>query len=144
GPASTRVIDEVLDRGTSSTVESAIDASGRRADIEQRRALRHRFLSRAEVLRVVSDPSVNVPGRRDYRGDLQMHSEWSDGRPTIAEIAAACLARGYQYAAVTDHSYGLKIAGGMSMAEAAEQRRAIDAVNASMGEQFHLLQGIEA
>ena len=52
--------------------------------------------------------------------------------------------RGYQYSAVTDHSYGLKIAGGMSMAEAAEQRKAIDDVNARCGNQFRLLQGIEA
>ena len=48
-----------------------------------------------------------------------MHSEWSDGSPTVQEIADACLQRGYRYAAVTDHSHGLKIAGGMSMAEAA-------------------------
>ena len=73
-----------------------------------------------------------------------MHSEWSDGNPTVQEIADACLQRGYQYAAVTDHSYGLKIAGGMSMAEAVDQRKAIDAVNAQHGSQFRLLQGIEA
>jgi histidinol phosphatase-like PHP family hydrolase len=73
-----------------------------------------------------------------------MHSEWSDGYPTVHEIADACLQRGYQYAAVTDHSYGLKIAGGMSMAESVEQRKAIDAVNARCGHQFRLLQGIEA
>ena len=73
-----------------------------------------------------------------------MHSEWSDGSPTVQDIADACVQRGYQYAAVTDHSYGLKIAGGMSMAEAAAQREAIDAVNARCGNQFRLLQGIEA
>jgi histidinol phosphatase-like PHP family hydrolase len=73
-----------------------------------------------------------------------MHSEWSDGNPTVQEIADACLQRGYQYAAVTDHSYGLKIAGGMSMAEVAQQRRAIKNLNARHGNQFRLLQGIEA
>ena len=73
-----------------------------------------------------------------------MHSEWSDGSPTVQDIADACLQRGYQYAAVTDHSYGLKIAGGMSMAEAAAQRKAIDDVNARYGNHFRLLQGIEA
>ena len=77
-------------------------------------------------------------------GDLQMHSEWSDGSPTVQDIADACLERGYQYAAVTDHSYGLKIAGGMSMAEAVQQRKAIDDVNVRCGKQFRLLQGIEA
>ena len=59
-----------------------------------------------------------------------MHSEWSDGNPDGAgDCGSLPVERGYAYAAVTDHSYGLKIAGGMSMAEAADQRRAIDEVN---------------
>ena len=144
GPASARVIHEVLDSGGSPTVERAIDVSGRRADIERRRALRSRFLSRAEVVRILCDPTLGGPSLDQYRGDLQMHSEWSDGRPTVDDIADACLARGYSYAAVTDHSYGLKIAGGMSMQEAAAQRRAIDAVNDERRGAFRLLQGVEA
>ena len=144
GPGSTRVIREILETGGSPTVERAIDESDRRADIERRRQLRRHFLSRAEVRRVLADPRSPVRRVSEYRGDLQMHSEWSDGYPTVQDIADACLERGYQYAAVTDHSYGLKIAGGMSMAEAAEQRRAIEDVNAAHGGQFTLLQGIEA
>jgi histidinol phosphatase-like PHP family hydrolase len=161
GPASTRVIQEVLDTGMSATVERAIDASGKRADIDRRRGLRQHFLSRAEVLRVLDDPLLQGPRLADYRGDLQMHSEWSDGQPTVEEIAAACQARGYCYAAVTDHSHGLRIAGGMSMEDAAAQRRAIAALNTvtrdrgdegdggdagdgSRGDGFRLLQGIEA
>jgi len=144
GPASARVIREVLESGGSPTVERAIDMSGRRADIERRRSLRRHFLSRAEVLRVLDDPTLGEPAPGQYRGDLQMHSEWSDGSSTVAAIARACQARGYRYAAVTDHSYGLKIAGGMSMQEAAEQRRAIDAVNEEHGGVFRLLQGVEA
>jgi histidinol phosphatase-like PHP family hydrolase len=144
GPGSTRVIREILDTGGSPTVERAIEESDRRTDIERRRQLRRHFLSRAEVRRVLSDPAFAGPTLQHYRGDLQMHSEWSDGHPTVQEIADACLQRGYQYAAVTDHSYGLKIAGGMSMAEAAQQRRAIDDVNARSGKRFKLLQGIEA
>jgi histidinol phosphatase-like PHP family hydrolase len=73
-----------------------------------------------------------------------MHSEWSDGSPTVDEIADACVERGYQFAAVTDHSYGLRIAGGMSMVDAAEQRLAIDGVNLRHTGRFRLLQGIEA
>ena len=89
-------------------------------------------------------PHSRVPRFEDYRGDLQMHSEWSDGYPTVQEIADACLQRGYRYAAVTDHSYGLKIAGGMSMAEAAQQRRAIDERQRPERRSVQLLQGIEA
>lgn len=144
GPGSTRVIREILETGASPIVEHAIDQSGRRADIDRRRQLRQHFLSRAEVRRVLADPALVGPTAQEYHGDLQMHSEWSDGSPTVAEIADACVLRGYQFAAVTDHSHGLKIAGGMSMAEAADQRRAIDAVNSSGGQTFRLLQGIEA
>jgi putative hydrolase len=144
GPGSARVIREVLETGGSPTVEQAIEASTRRADIQRRRQLRHHFLSRAAVRRVLSDSALDGPTIDQYLGDLQMHSEWSDGSPTVHDIAEACLARGYHYSAVTDHSYGLKIAGGMSMDEAAEQRKAIEAVNGRHGKHFRLLQGIEA
>jgi histidinol phosphatase-like PHP family hydrolase len=73
-----------------------------------------------------------------------MHSEWSDGSPALVEIVEACLARGYEYAAVTDHSYGLRIAGGMSMAEAEDQHRAIEGLNAVYAPRFRLIRGIEA
>jgi putative hydrolase len=144
GPGSTRVIREILETGVSPTVEQAIERSERRADIQRRRELRSYFLSRAEVRRILTDSDFDGPTVEQYRGDLQMHSEWSDGSPTVEEIADACVERGYQYAAVTDHSYGLKIAGGMSMAEAAAQRQAIEGANARHGGRFRLLQGIEA
>lgn len=144
GPGSTRVIREILETGGSPTVEQAIGRSERRADIQRRRELRRNFLSRAEVRRILAEPAFHGPTFDQYRGDLQMHSEWSDGSSSVEEIAEACVARGYQYAAVTDHSYGLKIAGGMSMAEAVAQRQAIDGVNARHGSRFRLLQGIEA
>lgn len=144
GPASLRVITEVLETGTSPTVERAVAESARREDIQRRRRLRAHFLSRAEVARILSDPHSSSPGPQDYRGDLQMHSEWSDGVPTLADIVEACLQRGYVYAAVTDHSYGLAIAGGMTMAQAAEQHEAIALLNAEYGPQFRLIRGIEA
>ena len=144
GPASTRVIFEVLDSGTSETVEQTVAASGRAGEIARRRMLRGNFLSRAEVLRVLREPSFAGPAVSDYRGDLQMHSEWSDGKPTLADIVEACLARGYSYAAVTDHSHGLKIAGGMSMAEAFEQHREIARLNDDYGSRFRLIRGIES
>ena len=144
GPGSTRVIEEILQTGESPTVEQAIERSERRAEIERRRQLRRHFLSRAEVRRVLSDPSFEGPTLQRSCGDLQMHSEWSDGTSTVLEIADACLARGYRYAAVTDHSYGLKIAGGMSMADATKQRRASDKDQCQTRDQFRMLQGIEA
>jgi histidinol phosphatase-like PHP family hydrolase len=144
GPASTRVIVEVLESGSSPTVEAAVDASGSANDIRRRRALRTHFLSRAAVLDVLANPALRGPELQDYRGDLQMHSEWSDGVPTLDEIAEACMARGYAYAAVTDHSHGLKIAGGMSMEEAARQSIAVQSLNSACGTRFRLIHGIEA
>ena len=144
GPASSRVILEVLDGGGSPTVEAAVERSGRKADIHRRRTLRHHFLSRAEVIRVLTDRSLAGPSIRDYRGDFQMHSEWSDGRPSLGDIVEACLTREYTHTAVTDHSHGLKIAGGMSMAEAAAQRAAIERLNHDYAGRFRLIHGIEA
>jgi len=144
GPASSRVILELLDTGISQTVERAVEHSGRSEEIRTRRNLRTHFLSRAAVVGVLADPARAGPKAADYRGDLQMHSEWSDGSPTLDEIVEACVARGYRFAAVTDHSYGLKIAGGMSMAAAAEQWAVIDRLNEATGDRFRLIRGIEA
>jgi len=144
GPGSLRVIGEILERGESPTVERAVDLAGVRDDIERRRALRHHVLSRAEVIRVLRDPVMPGPSLRDYRGDFQMHSEWSDGSMSLVTLLEACRARGYSHAAITDHSHGLRIAGGMSMAEAAAQRQEIERLNAGNEGAFHLLQGVEA
>jgi histidinol phosphatase-like PHP family hydrolase len=144
GPGSERVILEILETGGSPTVEKAVDASGKRADIDRRRTLRTNFLSRAEVLRILNDPSLRGPSLYDVRADLQMHSEWSDGHPTIEELRDACTSRGYTFAAVTDHSYGLKIAGGMTMEDAAAQRAELLNVNADRAGMCDMLQGIEA
>src|SRR4029079_8275295 len=80
----------------------------------------------------------------DYRGDLQMHSTWSDGRASIDEMAEGCLARGYRFCAITDHAGGLAIAGGLSMADVTRQHREIAAANDRFGKRFTVLKGIEA
>lgn len=51
---------------------------------------------------------------RHIRGDLQMHSVWSDGTASLADMARACRARGYEYMAITDHSQAVTVAGGLS------------------------------
>jgi putative hydrolase len=144
GPASTRVILEVLDTGGSPTVEAAVASSPYAEEVQQRRGLRQHFLSRAEVLRVLVDPSCSGPSADQYLGDVQMHSEWSDGGSTLDEIVDACVGRGYEFAAVTDHSHGLKIAGGLTRDEAFQQRKAIDHLNRGQNGRFWLIHGIEA
>jgi histidinol phosphatase-like PHP family hydrolase len=144
GPSSTRVILDVLKTGASPTVEHAIAASGKAGDIEKSRGLRNTFLSRAEVLAALKNRRLRGPTLEDYRGDLQMHSTYSDGSQTLEVIVETGIARGYEYSAVTDHSYGLPIAHGVSMAQLTEQHREIDRLNEQYAGRFRLIKGIEA
>ncbi len=144
GPSSSRIILEVLQTGGSPTVEDAVGSSGRKSDIQSARGLREHFLSRAQVAAALADKSLTGPTLADYHGDLQMHSEWSDGTEPLGGIVEGCLARGYSFCAVTDHSYGLPIARGVSMANLARQHEQIDALNRRYGRRFHMLKGIEA
>src|SRR4051812_12207586 len=144
GPSSTRVILEVLQTGTSAIVEKAIAESGQTSDIDRRRDLRSHFLSRAQVLAALKNKKLTGPTIAEYGGDLQMHSTWSDGSQSLHDIVEGSLARGYAFCAVTDHSYGLKIARGVSMADLAKQHREIDVLNKKFRGKFRLLKGIEA
>lgn len=58
----------------------------------------------------------------DIRGDLHMHSTWSDGHHTVEEMARAAKAVGYKYISITDHSPSETIANGLSV-ERLKQRR---------------------
>ncbi len=51
--------------------------------------------------------------RADLRGDLHMHSTWSDGRSTLEEMVEACIARGYEYMAISDHGKALPMVQGL-------------------------------
>ncbi len=66
----------------------------------------------------------------DLRGDLQMHSTWSDGRSPLEEMVAACAARGYEYMAITDHSKALAMVRGLDAYRLALQWKEIAAVQA--------------
>ena len=145
GPSSTRVILELLRNGSSTTVDRAVADSGRAADVERVRELvGGHFLSRAQVLAALANARLKGPRLADYRGDLQMHSTWSDGSQTLDAIVEACLGRGYTHCAVTDHSYGLPIARGVSMSNLAAQHREIDRLNDRYRGTFRLIKGIEA
>ena len=144
GPSSTRVIQEVLQSGGSALVERAIEASGQRAEVDRRRGLRAHYLSRARVRAILDDRSLDGPTVTDYRGDLQMHSTWSDGGQTLEAIVEAGQSHGYAYAAVTDHSGGLPIANGLSPARFAQQRLEIARLNDAGDGRFRLLFGVEA
>ena len=78
----------------------------------------------------------------DIRGDLHVHSDWTDGTATMAEMAAAAQARGYAYMALTDHSRRQTMSHGLDPAKVAKQIREIDKINKTLTG-FTILKGIE-
>jgi len=66
----------------------------------------------------------------DLKGDLQMHSTWSDGKNSVEEMLEGCAARGYEYFALTDHSQSLAMTGGLDEKRLREQWKEIDEVAA--------------
>lgn len=144
GPKSARVVMEYLASGGSPTVEAAIRESGAASSVEEKRKLRSHFLSRAQVIAALHNDELTGPALADYRGDFQMHSVWSDGVETLAAMAAAALQRGYRYSGISDHSHGLRIAGGLTMADLERQHQEIDAVNRDLRGRFRMLKGVEA
>ena len=145
GPSSARIITELVESGKSATVETAVAASSRAERVASLRRLRGNFLSHfamAQVLAMRLDAAV--VSKAAFRGDFQMHSTWSDGGERIDTMAKACLSLGHSCMGVTDHSYGLPIARGMSMDDVARQHREIDRVNERLAGRFRVFKGIEA
>ncbi|MBI4848915.1 MAG: DNA polymerase/3'-5' exonuclease PolX [Nitrospirae bacterium] len=79
---------------------------------------------------------------KDIKGDLHVHTTDSDGSHDIAELIEAAKKRGYEYLAVTDHSKGLGVAGGLSIEQVLEQNKKIQALNEKLND-FKLLSGTE-
>ena len=83
---------------------------------------------------------INFP---DIRGDLHVHSNWSDGVERIQDLAAAARSLDYEYIAITDHSKSLTISGGLSDERLQAQGKVIDALNAEATGGFRILKGTE-
>jgi histidinol phosphatase-like PHP family hydrolase len=97
-------------------------------EVPEAPARRSRFLSLTQVLDAVD----RAPDwKSELRGDLQMHTTYSDGLSTVDEMAEAAAQRGYHYIAITDHSSGQRVPVGMDEKAIASQWVEIDRVNAS-------------
>lgn len=78
----------------------------------------------------------------DIRGDLHAHTDWTDGRDTVEEMARAARARGYAYLALTDHSVGLGMTQGLDLRRIRERTKEIERVNRELAP-FRVLIGTE-
>ncbi|MEW6675122.1 MAG: DNA polymerase/3'-5' exonuclease PolX [Nitrospirota bacterium] len=78
----------------------------------------------------------------DIKGDLHVHSKWSDGSHDFEELIDEARKRGYEYIAITDHSKGLGIARGLNAERLMEEKKEIDVINKRL-RGFRLIAGIE-
>jgi histidinol phosphatase-like PHP family hydrolase len=105
--------------------------------------IRENFLTRTQVRGILQKQPFWASLAK---GDLQMHTLWSDGSASVQEMADTAETRGYEYIAITDHSKGLKIAGGINEEQLCQQAREIAAVNESLfaaGKTVRVLRSIE-
>ncbi|HHT26514.1 MAG TPA: DNA polymerase/3'-5' exonuclease PolX [Firmicutes bacterium] len=96
----------------------------------------------SEITAAVADRLPNLVESADIRGDLHVHSNWSDGVVTLAQIAEEAQRRGFEYVGICDHSRSLAIANGLSEQDLMEREKEIAQVN-ERGEGAILLSGIE-
>jgi putative hydrolase len=91
-------------------------------------------------------PSPLVPGGEEVRswlrGDLHVHSEWSDGTATIEAMARTAIELGHEYIAITDHSPHLTVARGLTTARLRDQLAEVARLNDELAP-FRILTGIE-
>ena len=77
--------------------------------------------NRGEVKAALDNSLPDLVTLEDIQGDLHMHSTWSDGKASVEEMARACVARGYRYLAISDHSPALAMVGGITPERAVDQ-----------------------
>jgi histidinol phosphatase-like PHP family hydrolase len=111
--------------------------------IGERPETRKDFLTLTEARRLLA---ANPTWKSSYKGDLQMHTRASDGSGSINDMAEAAIGLGYEYIGITEHSKGLKIAGGINEKVLEVQGREIEKVNLAFrgkGLKFRVLRSIE-
>ena len=97
---------------------------------------------RGEIALALNGELPRLVSVGDMCGDLHIHSDWTDGTASIANMAAAAQACGYAYMALTDHSRRQTMSHGLDPAKVARQLREIDKINGTL-KGFTILKGIE-
>jgi len=98
--------------------------------------------NRGEIEAAVEDKLPRIVDYDDIRGDLHVHSLWSDGSDPIETIAEYARKRGYEYVGITDHSQSLKIAQGLSEERVIKKIDEIKRINKKYSD-FRVLCGTE-
>jgi putative hydrolase len=99
------------------------------------------YLARLEA-EAAPDAGPGAPIRAALRGDLHLHSDWSDGGATIERMARKAAELGHDYMALTDHSPSLGVAHGLSPERLREQLDVVSTLNQELAP-FRILTGIE-
>ena len=97
---------------------------------------------RGEIEAAMEGRLPDVIKQKDIRGDLHIHSNFSDGVSSIESIVRRAKALGYEYIAITDHSKSLKIARGLDESRLKEQINIIKKINNKI-KGIRVLTGIE-
>lgn len=79
---------------------------------------------------------------KDIRGDLHMHTTWSDGAQSLEEMVNQARRKGYEYIAITDHSKFLRVANGLNETKLRKQRIEIERINDKYDD-IHVFAGVE-
>ncbi len=97
---------------------------------------------KGEVEATLNSKLPTLVEHKDIKGDLHMHSKWSDGKATIEEMALKAKELGYEYIAMTDHSPSSRIARGLSVERLYEKKKEVEAINKKI-EGMRILMGSE-
>ena len=95
-----------------------------------------------EIEAALKSELPDVINYNEIKGDLHIHSKYSDGAFSMADMTEKALELGYEYIAFSDHSKSLKVANGLSKKDIKEQREEINILNKKYSD-IKILQGIE-
>ena len=87
-------------------------------------------------------PPPALVGLEDVRGDLHVHTTWSDGKASVLEMSEAALALGYEYLAICDHTRNVRVVPGLDADDVRRQGEEIADANERLAP-FRILRGIE-
>ncbi len=99
--------------------------------------------NRGEIEAALNGSLPKLVEYKEVKGDLQMHTKWSDGANTIEEMVKEAIKLGHKFIAITDHVGSLKIAGGMDEEDVFEQAKEIEKIREKYDD-IYIFHGVEA